>query len=762
MNLFQELRERRVPQIASGYVVGGWGVIQFLEFLEGRMAVTSTLVNLVGVGLLLLLPSIVVLAWVHGRPGRDTWGRIPKVLLPANVLAIILMLFFLFRGEELGAITETIEIQDENGAVSERVVPKSQFLRRLLVFYPENIGDQESDWARETLGVLLGLDLKQDVFVSPILPHSIVGAMKDAGVDDGHVPTRSLQRKIARDGHVEFFLTSTIKHENNVWIYTSELHESESGRILANRTTEADNLYTLTDLASRQIREDLGIPSAQLESSPDLPVVELTSSDLEAVKSQVLGVIAITHENNWEKAAPLLDDAVSRDPGNAMAQFLRFAVYQTLGDQEKSNEAIDAAMQNLYRAPERTGFMIKAQYYYNRQEVDKSMAVLKMWSQIYPYDSEAYTIQALYCIIQQDLPGAIAAYEKIMAIDPGQVRLVREIATLQQQMGNFAEAESSFLKFVEMYPTDTGGYKDLAECFVATGKFEKAREALEKAQLIDPRELDIILGLVDVDIRTGKFEKSENVLVEEFARAKTARDRIKILTRQLVLTELLGRSDQLSQVIDSFHSSLLDMQSPMQADLMYSMLLTSLANAGKPALSLEKIEVATAKIIPPYDKLTGVSRAWALVSLGRLEEAKVALAEATELAETFKIEAFRSVLSLVGGMIFEEEDNLEAAIPLFREAVATKTEAASIFEVRLARALRKNGQSQGALEVLEAVMKADPAQPEYHLEMALTLHQLGKTSQARRHLETAQLAWVSAHPDYPPALEAKALASEIN
>lgn len=26
-------------------------------------------------GLLLLLPSLVILAWVHGRPGKDTWGR---------------------------------------------------------------------------------------------------------------------------------------------------------------------------------------------------------------------------------------------------------------------------------------------------------------------------------------------------------------------------------------------------------------------------------------------------------------------------------------------------------------------------------------------------------------------------------------------------------------------------------------------------------------------------------------------------------------
>ena len=38
MNLLQELRQRRVFQITSAYVVGCWGLIQFFTFLENRMA----------------------------------------------------------------------------------------------------------------------------------------------------------------------------------------------------------------------------------------------------------------------------------------------------------------------------------------------------------------------------------------------------------------------------------------------------------------------------------------------------------------------------------------------------------------------------------------------------------------------------------------------------------------------------------------------------------------------------------------------------
>lgn len=72
MNLFQELLQRRVPRITSGFIVGGWGLLQFLTILESRMATPPHLVNLSGLALVLFLSSVITLAWIHGRPGKDT------------------------------------------------------------------------------------------------------------------------------------------------------------------------------------------------------------------------------------------------------------------------------------------------------------------------------------------------------------------------------------------------------------------------------------------------------------------------------------------------------------------------------------------------------------------------------------------------------------------------------------------------------------------------------------------------------------------
>ena len=68
MNLFQELRRRRVLQYFSAYCVGGFGIVEFLGFLEGRMLFSPHVVNLIALTLLFLVPGIIILAWTQGRP----------------------------------------------------------------------------------------------------------------------------------------------------------------------------------------------------------------------------------------------------------------------------------------------------------------------------------------------------------------------------------------------------------------------------------------------------------------------------------------------------------------------------------------------------------------------------------------------------------------------------------------------------------------------------------------------------------------------
>lgn len=762
MNLFQELRQRRVPQITSGYIVIGWGILQFLAFLEARMAISPHLVNLIGLALLLLLPSLVILAWVHGRPGKDTWGRTPKVVVSANVLAALLMLGFMFSGRDLGAVTQTVAVEDEHGAVTEREVPKKEYRHRVLGFYLDNIGSEQDDWARETVSYLISLDLSQDGFLDLELPLSMPGTFNDAGSPDGRGVSRPLQRKIARDAHIKNFLTGSVGLKDGQWTLMIELHESQSGKVVAKRTHVGADLFQVVDLATRQVREDLGLPEAHLNGNPDLPVVELTSSNLQAVIAHVQGLVAVTHLNDWELGAARVEEAVALDPNYALAQSLRAGIHHTLGNTEKASLASSAAMENLYQVPERLSFMVKVQYYFNeKQDADKALAVLRMWSQLYPNDVPAYEQLANFYYMRQDLPQAISAFEQILAIDPSRVKYLKNLADLQTQVGDYEAAESHLKRYVEIYPSRADGYEDLADFYSSIGRLDEAREALAQAQLLEPENQDLTLTLIDLDTKAGKYAEVEQTLATMLEKADTARDRLRIVARQLKLAGLQGQGDRVIDLVEVYYSETLVIQSPMQAHLGLSMTLPMVSMVGRPEAALQRLHEVKDLVPDPYTDLVGVGEAWILADLGQVAEARIALAKAETIVESLKFETFRASIDLVEGLIDEADGDLDLALAHYREARDKAVRIEPWYRLRLAHALGQVGLDDEAKVVLEEGLKVEPNHPDMQLEMAQQWHRRGNLAKAQQHLDVAMAAWIEADPEYGPAIEARALADLI-
>lgn len=763
MNLFQELRQRRVFRITSGYVVGGWGLLQFIAFLESRMTVSPHLLNLIGFALLLLLPSVITMAWVHGRPGKDSWGRAPKIVLPANLVAASIVLVIMFSGRDLGAVTQTIAVEDENGSVTERVVPKNEYRRRILMFYPEFNGAEEDAWVSETFSYLLSIDLSQDGFVDPVLPVAMPNSFRAAGSTDGHGLVRPQQRKVARDAHIGHFLTSTMARMDGTWQLTTELHDSESGKILAKRTDEAATLYSLADHVSLQLREDLGIPAAHLNENPDLPIADLTSSDIQAVASHMKAVLAVTHDNDWEGGLPHSVDATERDPQFALGQFLLYAIRQTLSDGEGASTAIAASMENLYRVPERLGFMIKAQYYYNeKQDADKALAVIRMWTQIYPDDVNAYENAATFYFIRQDLPNAITAYEKILEIDPSRVNYLEDLADLHTQLGNLEEAEKCLKRYVDTFPSRADGYEDLSDFYSLTGRLDEAREALAQAQILDPENRDLALSLIDLDIKSGKYEESKQALSDLLKASKTGRERLRVHGRLLNIVNLQGRTEDIIALSDTFHAVLLETQNPMQANLVYCMMLPSVSEAGRPDEALKRLAAVKPLILDPYCDLAGVGEAWAYSDQGLVSEARAVLGPAIVVVESFKFETFRSTIALVEGGIDVAAGDLDAAIVHYRDAYEKAVRMEPILRYKMAAALRLAGEENEAMEVINEGIKSDPLHPQYHLELAQIQYLKGDHDKAREHLAISLNAWAGASAVFPPAQEARKLDGLLN
>ena len=100
---FRDLTERRVPQYLAIYIGVCWGLVQFMSFLEDRYpsVVSAVWTDITLLATVLLIPSVALFTYNHGRPGRDRWTVLEKVAIPANLALAAGILFLAFGGRDL-------------------------------------------------------------------------------------------------------------------------------------------------------------------------------------------------------------------------------------------------------------------------------------------------------------------------------------------------------------------------------------------------------------------------------------------------------------------------------------------------------------------------------------------------------------------------------------------------------------------------------------------------------------------------------------
>ncbi|MDP6571069.1 MAG: hypothetical protein QGF57_07515, partial [Candidatus Marinimicrobia bacterium] len=88
------LLDRRIPQILGSYLVAGTSLILFIEYLVDKYQFPSQYPTLALFALVGILPSVIILSYFHGAPGKDEWTKVEQIGIPVNVLFIAVILFF--------------------------------------------------------------------------------------------------------------------------------------------------------------------------------------------------------------------------------------------------------------------------------------------------------------------------------------------------------------------------------------------------------------------------------------------------------------------------------------------------------------------------------------------------------------------------------------------------------------------------------------------------------------------------------------------
>ena len=108
-SLLKELINRRVPQIIGSYFIAGTTLIFFIQYLVDRYEFPPLYSTLALFALIGILPSVIILSYFHGAPGKDEWTKLEKYGIPTNILFIAAILVVSFRYDYW-----LVELSDQN------------------------------------------------------------------------------------------------------------------------------------------------------------------------------------------------------------------------------------------------------------------------------------------------------------------------------------------------------------------------------------------------------------------------------------------------------------------------------------------------------------------------------------------------------------------------------------------------------------------------------------------------------------------------
>jgi serine/threonine protein kinase/tetratricopeptide (TPR) repeat protein len=743
------------------YLAFAWAAFMFAGWVVDRFVLSPHLVNIVQVVVLSLIPTVWILAARRGSHSR-LWSTIAKIGIPANVLASLVVLVALFAGRDIGAATETVTVLDEAGRPVERAIPKSEFRKSLtLYFFDNETGDDDHLWVGGALMALLQVDMWQDQFIyqRSSISQSFRIRLQKAGFTDWFQAPWNLKRKIAEDAHIDYFATGSYTLEEGVWVVTLQLYETQSGRLITEKEYRNRDLFVLVDGASVDVRRGIGLPEGHIQTNQDLPVAEMFTTSMGALRAYCEGIYLALFRQDWMGSVRLFERATVEDSTFAWGHLTCYQVYQATNVPDKADPAMRAAMQHSYRLPERMQFVLKASYYEHTQDPEKLIGVVQMWVELYPEDIEAREILASVRQTRNERELAIEQIEAILEIDPSRTEFLQAIAGLYVDMGDFERGVQYYESYLEKDPTDAEAYQRLGTVYEIQGRYNEAKKHYEKALLIDPNQISVLVDIGDI---AGKLNNDQEALEkwdDALELANMPQDRARIYRS---IRNFYSSRGQIEKSIELLQLNWAEQAKFLPPVAVHSEKLGDLCFfvwAGRTEEAFEIIETAKAALVPPYDGFLPYGYLCVYVELEDPDKIEEALKQLTAYIDTHNIGRLRGEAYWAEGEMEEARGNFEAAIESYQRKLGEDPTDVMMHR-SIGRCQRKLGQYEAARSSIDKTLQIYPNNALANYEIALAYHGMGDRAKALEHIRRAMERWKNADAVYQPAQKAMATLAE--
>ena len=766
-SLVRNLVERRVPHSVALYIGVSWGCLQFTHFIVNEFLLSPHWTRVVLSTVLLFLPSVLMLAWFHGRPGRNRVTLTEKVGIPVNLAAGAVVLALMFSGTDLGAAVTPVSVENEDGETVDRSIPKAEFRKRTAVFPFDNgpgLGEDDA-WMSFVASEAITFDLLPDDFFDPVSDRSLLASLSEAGFSDARNVPLALKREVAEEHYAEFLVSGIIDRTADLYQVTLYVHGVDSGSLIEEHHHEGTDLLDLIDELTIDLKATLDIPPREVIE--DLPVRERLTGNDPALEAFGRALQAGLVDSNLDAVLDDLREATSFDPTFAYAQWVLGESLRLNNQPDEAAVALRAALDHSYRLPERVEFIVKTQYYAATEQLPKAWALVEMWAELYPEDPIALTYLLAAQQEQGELEGMLATLRTLYALAPRNADYLKRIGAIQGQLGQGEEALATLGQYVERFPEDYTGYTALAGLHQRAGEYERARERLDRAILLEPDSFDVVRAMARVDLNVGRFTDARSGYERALSLARTPRERAEGHAALRGYFEFRGEMTSATDALSNWRAEYSTFATPLILAQSQTGSIPTYFAAGRGDEAIALVENLKAQLQPVEATFDAPAARFHVphldlhlaIELEDLAAARDALDRTLQGLAELEVELETPGLAHDRGRIEELAGDHAAALTSYRRAAELARTGPNRRSV--GRTLRALGRLDEAEAEVREALRLSPASPDSHLEMAYVLEQKGNVAGAVEHLRAALAAWENADEVFQPARDAREMLAEL-
>ncbi len=361
--------------------------------------------------------------------------RLPVKWIAAGVAALVLV---------VGAVVGIRHWKPAGGGSA--AVPGPVMSLAIVPFYNAS-GDSSVNWMGASIAEALSSDIGQSAHVRLVSPGRLQQVLQDLRVSSQSQMDLSVLKRIADSTNADTLVSGQYERFGDQTRITATVHDIKNDREISVHTdvaSDKDLLGSLEKLADN-LRE-------KLAANPDV-LKELqahsqhvTTKSIPALRAYDEG-LQLTRAGNNTQAVTKFEEATTQDPSFAMAFSKLARTYAALGYEDKADQASRRALELSDNLPAQDRLLI----------------------------------QANHAGIIHDPAKAIAAYEQLAKVNPGDTEAQFALAKLYEESNNFDQAKQYLAKVLAADPNYVQALLASGRVDIKSGDPQAALDPLNKA-----------------------------------------------------------------------------------------------------------------------------------------------------------------------------------------------------------------------------------------------------------------------------------------